>query len=108
MICDNHYENHPACEDGPLLLLYAFRQQAFSCNAWLTLVWETQKANTEVNFSLFSTMIPPHNRLSYFKQTQQEEKLLMLKKNGKQLNFYSFLNATLFIRLVETERKRER
>ena len=27
-----------------------------------------------------------------------EEKLLMLKKNGKQ-NFYSFLNATLFISL---------
>ena len=85
MICDNHYENHRACEEGPLLLLYAFRQQAFSCNAWLTLVRETQKANTEVNFSLFSTIPSPHNVLSYL-QTQ-EEKLLMLKKNGKQPNF---------------------
>jgi hypothetical protein len=66
------------------------------------------KSKHRSEFSLFSTIIPPHNRLSYLEQTQQEEKLLMLKKNGKQQNFYSFLNATLFISLVKREREIER
>ena len=74
------------------ILLQAFRQQAFSCNGWLTLVRATQKENKK---SIFSSQL---YHQTIFAHTVIEEKLLMLKKNGKQ-DFYSFLNATLFISL---------
>ena len=67
VICDNHYENHPACEDGPLLLLYAFRQQAFSCNGWLTLVSGQLKKQTQ------EQNIFPLNNTTPYLNTRQEK-----------------------------------
>ena len=63
-----------------ILYFYAFRQQAFSCNAWLTLVRATQKANSHRN-EYFS---PLNNTKPTIFAHKKRKNFLMLKKNGKQ------------------------
>lgn len=55
-----------------ILYFYAFRQQAFSCNAWLTLVRATQKANSHRNEYFFSSQQYQTNHICT--QEEQEEK----------------------------------
>ena len=66
-----------------ILYFYAFRQQAFSCNAWLTLVRATQKANSHRN-EYFSPLNNTKPTIFAHKKNKKRKKFLMLKKNGKQ------------------------